>query len=334
MKSQLVMTDALHQDIIKLVREHLHTYYIVPEIAEEVGHVLADRLANGDYREITSPVTFAAELTEHMQVISRDKHLRLFYQPILPETAADEEKVRAEMMERYRIRARVNNYGFYRVERRPGNVGYLDLRNFFAPDLAGEAAASAMSLLSNTDALILDLRNNGGGSPAMVSLMCSYFLPAEPIHLNTIECRCEGTAHQFWSLPFVPGKRFLDKPLFILTSRKTFSAAEEFVYNLKNLKRAMVFGEVTSGGAHPGDRYRLTSDFELFVPTCRSVNPITHTNWEGIGIEPDVPVGDGQALETAERRALEHIVEKYEGNALYEDLCLEAKDALLAYVSE
>jgi len=325
--AERVLTKETRASMIRLVCENLHRYYIVPDMVEEVERVLQDRMQNGDYDDIESPATFAAELTEHMQVISRDKHLRLFYQPVQPETAADEGKLRTEMVEKYRLRARMNNFGFFRVERRPGNVGYLDLRNFFAPDLAGESAACAMSLLANTEVLLVDLRQNGGGSPAMVTLMCSYFLSAEPVHLNTIECRCEDSAHQFWSLPYVPGKRYLDKPVYLLTSRKTFSAAEEFVYNLKNLKRAVVFGEVTSGGAHPGDRYRLNSDFELFIPTCRSVNPITNTNWEGSGIEPDVPVAQNQALNVAERQALEHVIEKYRDNPAYTDLVQEATDA-------
>jgi C-terminal processing protease CtpA/Prc len=199
-----------------------------------------------------------------------------------------------------------SNFGFEKVERLDGNIGYLDLRGFFDAEAAGETAAAAMNFLGNTDALIIDLRQNGGGSPAMVSLLCSYLFAGERKHLNDLAWRGpEGErVEQWWTLPHVAGKRYSDKDVYILTSKRTFSAAEEFTYNLKALKRATVVGEVTGGGAHPGGGQPINDHFAIWVPQGRAINPITKTNWEGTGVKPDTEVPANQALTTAHLAAL------------------------------
>jgi C-terminal processing protease CtpA/Prc len=142
----------------------------------------------------------------------------------------------------------------------------------------------------------------------MVALLCSYLFNGEPVHLNDLYWRAENRTHQWWTLPFVPGKRYLDKDVYILTSKRTFSAAEEFTYNLKNLKRAIVVGETTGGGAHPGEFYRLNEHFGMFLPTGRAINPITKTNWEGTGVTPDIAVTTDEALKTAQLIATKKII--------------------------
>ena len=206
-------------------------------------------------------------------------------------------------------RNRLNNFGFNEVKILDGNIGYLDLRLFHNPSYAGETAVAALSFLSNSDALIIDLRKNGGGHASMVQLISSYLFGAEPIHLNSFYWRKSDKEEQTWTLPYVPGKRFPNIPVYILTSNFTFSAAEEFSYNLKNLKRATLIGETTGGGAHPGSPQIATDRFEVWVPLGKAINPITKTYWEGSGVAPHIVEEQALALNTAYKEALDKLAE-------------------------
>jgi hypothetical protein len=198
-----------------------------------------------------------------------------------------------------------------RVERLAGNVGYLELDGFLDAEAAAGPAAAAMTFLANTDALIIDLRRNGGGSPHGVALLCSYLFDAEkPVHLNSLYWRRGNRTEEFWTRKDVAGPRYVGKDVYVLTSARTFSAAEEFTYNLQCLKRATVVGETTGGGAHPGGGFPLGEHFVMFVPTGRAINPITKTNWEGIGVKPDLAVPADKALEAAHERAVQKLLEK------------------------
>ncbi len=281
------------------VLKQLLDNYVFPETARKMNEVIRERLAKKEYDAITGCRRFAHKLTADLQAISHDKHLRVrFSSTPLPKeerrkpTPHDREPMRKQMAWR--------NFGFEKVERLAGNVGYLDLRGFMPVEAAGDTAAAAMNFLAHTDALILDLRLNGGGEPAMVALVCSYLFPAgDVVHLNDLYFRPAQETHQWWTLPYVPGKRFVGKPVYVLTSRRTFSAAEECAYNLKNLKRATIVGERTGGGAHPGGVRRLSDHFAAFIPMGRAINPVSKTNWEGTGVTPDVVVSAPLALKTA-----------------------------------
>jgi retinol-binding protein 3 len=222
---------------------------------------------------------------------------------------------------------RRQNYGFEKIERLPGNIGYLDLRGFFPPDEGGATAVAAMNVLSNSDAVIVDLRQNGGGDPSMIQLITTYFFD-EPTHLNDLHWRTTSgeRVDQFWTLPHVSGRRMPKVPLFVLTSKFTFSGGEEFANNLRALKRATLIGETTGGGANPGERFPLPAGFGVFIPGGRAVNPIDNSNWEGKGVEPHVKVKADDALATAKVAALEAIA----GSAADPDAKLQAEWALEA----
>jgi C-terminal processing protease CtpA/Prc len=170
-----------------------------------------------------------------------------------------------------------------------------------------------MALLANTDALIIDLRANGGGSPEMVQYLCSYFFEGEPVHLNDLYFRPENETRQFWTLSWIPGRRYVGKPLYLLTSSRTFSGAEEFAYDMQTQKRATIVGETTGGGANPGGPVDIAAGFEVFVPMGRAINPVTQTNWEGKGVEPEVKCAAAEALVRAHKLALQGLLEKAEG---------------------
>jgi len=284
--------------------------YVFPEVATKMEQALRDRQKRNEYDQVTSARQLAETLTNHLQDVSRDKHIRVMYSAnALPPPPSPGARPSPEEMERQQERARaqmaLTNFGFEKVERLAGNIGYLDLRGFMPPMFVGETAAAAMTFLANADAVIIDLRQNGGGSPETVALITTYLFGPQPVHLNDIYNRPSDSTRQFWTLPYVPGKRLAGKDVYVLTSSFTFSGGEEFAYNLKQLKRATLVGEVTGGGANPGGGRRLTDHFGINVPTGRAINPITKTNWEGVGVEPDVKVPAAKALTTAHLMALE-----------------------------
>ena len=287
--------------------EQLRRAYIFADVAEKMADALRARAAKKEYDAITDGQVFAETLTRHLQEVSKDKHLRVLYRadgfPPRSGPPSPEER------ERMRAEERRRNYAFQRVERLDGNVGYIELLGFSGTPEASETAVAAMNFVAGTDALVFDLRRNGGGSPAMIGLISSYLFD-DVVHLNDFYIRETDQRRQFWTSPHVQGRRYgREKPVYVLTSARTFSAAEEFTYNLKNLKRATIVGETTGGGAHPGGVRRITDQFAIWVPNGRAINPVTKTNWEGTGIEPHVKVEAAKALQAAHLDAVKRIRE-------------------------
>ncbi|MGY3617766.1 S41 family peptidase [Bradyrhizobium sp. USDA 10063] len=276
---------------------NLKELYVFPDLAQKMADALKSHLKSGDYDGTTDGVDFASLLTQHLQAVNQDRHLYVIYNPFTQPAgrsepgAADQKAQMAKQMQRI-------NCGFEKIEILPGNIGYLKFNMFADPAICGSTATAAMNFLAHVDAVIFDLRNNGGGDPKMIALISSYLFD-QPTHLNDIFNRKEDSTTQFWTLPFVPGVRLTGKPAFVLTSKTTFSGAEEFCYNLKNLKRATIVGETTGGGAHPVMSRPIDDHFVIGVPFARAINPISKTNWEGTGVEPDVSVKASDALDVA-----------------------------------
>ena len=304
---------AARKEVIESLLKRLNDAYVFPETAAKIERSVRERLGRGEYDKLTSAKQFAEKLTADVQEVSRDKHLRVHYshRPI-PERAAGQREPSPEERAEFRREMTRINYGFQKVERLPGNIGYVEFRGFLDPEGGAETVAAVFNFLANTDAIIFDLRQNGGGDPKMVALICSYLFGAEPVHLNDLRWRDGKTerVEEFWTLKEVAGRRYTGKDVYVLTSGRTFSGAEEFSYNLKNLKRATLVGETTGGGANPGGGNRLSAHFGAFIPTGRAVSPVTRTNWEGTGVEPDVKVPADQALRTAQVLALKKAVER------------------------
>lgn len=305
-------------EVVDSVSSKLNANYVFPEVAKKMADKLKENVRAGAYTKIVDPQVFANQLTQDLQSVSNDKHIRVGFDP--QGIAEQQQAVTAEdsvkFLNRYIANLKRNNFGFQEVKMLGGNVGYLDLRSFSNVTYAGETAVAAMNFLSNADAIIIDLRYNGGGSPAMIQLITSYLFGSEPVHLNNFYWRPSDSNSQTWTLPHVSGKRSPDTPVYVLTSGSTFSAAEEFSYNLKNLERATLVGETTGGGAHPGGTITATDRFTVWVPTGRAINPITNTNWEGTGVSPHIAVPAKDALTVAHMNALEMLVEKYKNDEL------------------
>ena len=303
----ITLTPAVRAEVVDTMLKKLNENYIFADVAKKMETAIRTRVNHHEYGSVTSAKAFAELLTTNLQEVSKDKHLRVRYSyDALP--VRKDDRPTAQETEQYRAYNRTMNYGFEKVERLAANVGYIDLRGFFDPEGGGDTVSAAMTFLANTDALIIDLRHNGGGSPEMVQLICSYFFEGEPVHLNDLYYRPTDSTHQYWTLPHVPGKRYVDKDIYILTSSRTFSGAEEFSYNMKTLKRATLIGETTGGGAHPGGMERLNDHFGVFLPVGRAINPITKTNWEGTGVTPHVACPADQALKTAHIAAMKKVL--------------------------
>ena len=308
----LAIDAAMRAAVIEGALKLLNESYVLPDVARQMDQAIRQRLQNKEYDKIDSAVALAKSLTDHLRAVCHDLHLRVDYSHrVLPtEPAGAGHGPTPEMRERMRRSMSSRNYGFKKLERLDGNVGYLELEGFAPTDGGAETAIAAMNFLANTDALIIDLRQNHGGGPDMVALICSYLFDSEPVHLNDLYFRPEDSTHQWWTLAYVPGKRYTGKDVYVLTSKETFSAAEEFTYNLKTRKRATIVGETTGGGANPGGARRINDHFSIWVPSGRAINPITKTNWEGTGVTPDMAVRAARALTTAHIAAVKAIAEK------------------------
>ena len=305
-----VLDPIAHVEVVANLCEKLRALYVFPDVAEKVCARLEEKLEGEMYAGITSGELLALALTQDLQQVSHDEHLwvRWHAEPI-PE-AEGSLLQNEERTEFFRQRAVLDNYGIHKVERLPGNVGYVDIRHFCRLSWgSGDTAVAAMTFLSSMHALIVDLRQCSGGNPGMVALISTYLFDGEPILLNSLYWRDEDRTQQYWTLPHVPGERFADKPVYVLTSPTTFSAGEEFAYNLQTRGRATLIGETTGGGAHPGSPHRLHAHFEAFIPSGRAINPITGTNWEGVGVRPDIAVSQEESLGVAYRMALESVIE-------------------------
>ena len=307
-----IKIDANEQElVIDSIAKFMKDKYVFPDVGEKMGDLVKKNLKDGVYKDINNPQEFAAKVTEDLRSVSNDKHIGLRYAPemIAMIKKAEEDENNKEYEEYEKKMRESNNFAFKEIKILPGNVGYLKFNQFYDASVAGPTAIAALNFLAYTDALIIDLTDNGGGSPSLIQLMTSYFFE-DTEHLNSFYIREGNKTKQFWTLPYVPGKKMTETDLYVLTSRKTFSGAEEFTYNLKNMERATIIGETTGGGAHPVDRHIINDNFGISIPFGRAVNPITNTNWEGTGIEPNVKTTKVKAKETAYLLALEKLSEK------------------------
>ncbi|HMJ54157.1 MAG TPA: S41 family peptidase [Polyangiaceae bacterium] len=291
------------QIVQALVRE-LNRAYVFPEKALAIERELNARQRQHAYDALASRLLFARTLTDDLQRMTHDKHLHVEV-ACSRGAARPGREPRTSPVDAGADRPRV----FGQARRLDGNVAYIDIATFGVPgEQARDDIRDTMSAAADAAAIILDVRRNGGGEPETVALVSSYLFGSAPVHLNSLYWRVPDRTDDFFTDPRVQGAKFgPKKPVYVLTSARTFSAAEEFTYNLQALKRAVIVGETTGGGAHPGDLVPLPHGFTVFVPSGRAINPITNTNWEGTGVKPDVTVPAETALETAHQLALAQV---------------------------
>lgn len=292
------LTPIARSEVVQALGTSMRERYVFPQLGQKIATALAAKLKRGGYDAMTSTEALQAALTTDLRTLGKDSHLRVRFEPRFrpgpppgaappPEEVA---KMRAAMAER--------GFGIEGAQRLPGNVGYLNLRGFFPTAFAAPAISAAMTLLGGTSALIIDLRGNGGGDTQTVAYLLSHlFAEGHEHHLNDIYNRLDGSTRSYWTVSSV-GQRYT-KPVYVLTGPKTFSAGEHFAYDIKTQKRGTLIGEVTGGAANPGEYVPLTRGFVAFVPTGRLINPITKTNWEHVGVTPDMAAPSAEAMRVA-----------------------------------
>jgi hypothetical protein len=292
------MNAAARQEVIESLISTLNQFYVFPEGAAVIERGLRAQLMKGEFANADSAKQFARLLTEHVQALVPDRHLevRYFEAPIpVPAAGKEDEDSPEEAANLMREGLRLN-FGVETVGRLHCNLGYIDLHQFGRPEQVASRIEAAMALVGDTRALVIDLRRNHGGDPETVMLVASYLFD-RPTHLNDIYWREGDRIETRWTAAQVTGRRYgAARPMVVLTSEDTFSAGEDFAYALKHAGRAVLIGEATGGGAHPGSRRRLNAHFMMNVPTGRSINPVTKTNWEGVGVVPDIAVPAKKAL--------------------------------------
>jgi len=299
------LDDAKRRAVIDGIAKELDAHYVTPEVGTKMVAAMRAHLAHGDYDKITQAPALALALTKDLRDVSHDLHLGVMFDaggrgPGGPPPSASEQAAMLKSM----------NYGFGPIERMAGNIARVVIDGFppISDDASRDAVASLMSQVADADALIIDLRGNHGGSPETVALIASYVFDAKPVHLNDMWERDTGKIDESWTVKDLRGKRFGgQKPVYVLTSKQTFSGGEELAYDLQSLHRAKTVGETTGGGAHPVGPHPVADSFVIMVPSGRPINPVTKKDWEGVGVVADIPTTADAALDEAHRRALADI---------------------------
>jgi Peptidase family S41/N-terminal domain of Peptidase_S41 in eukaryotic IRBP len=307
-QNDMTVDKAVRNEVIEGVIANLDQSYVYPEKAAAMGKQLRAQMQHGDFDSVTSAERLAETLTDALQRDSHDQHLevRYFEKEVpkqLPGQDESPDDKAAELIHQQHF-----NFGFDSIGRLQGDIGYVEMRQFARPEQAAERIAATMTLLDDTKALVIDLRRCGGGDPQTVMLFASYLFD-KPAHLNDIYWRDENRVEERWTQDKVSGKKYGEtRKVYLLTSGDTFSGCEDLAYALKNIKRATLIGETTGGGAHAGNPHRLSAHFMMFVPSGRPISPVTHTDWETVGVQPDIKASSKNALVVAQIAALRAMI--------------------------
>ena len=306
LNAQSTSIDAARRDaVIQRASKLMLANYVFQDKAERAVANVREREKRGEYASITSPARFAELLSRDLADPTGDRHLHVkFSTERTPDPLTTTNEETKDELAQLRANAKAEQFGIGTPRVLKGNVGYLEFTRFFRADVAGDALASAMQKVAGTDALILDVRACHGGEPTMVTLAASWLVEGRQRHWSDMVRRLDNTTTQFWTAPWLPGKRYAGKPVYVLTAQRTFSAPESFAYELQQTKRATIVGETTGGGAHSGAWFPIDDQFSMFIPLSRYVSAATGGDWEGVGVKPDVPCPATEALERAHQLAL------------------------------
>jgi C-terminal processing protease CtpA/Prc len=285
---------AIHAAVQAVSKVFANEYFDIP-LSKTVAAEITTRAAAGRYNDAATPANLARRLTADFFALTNDKHIDV----ALVRRQAGPAPSRSER------RDVPTTAGFRRTEILAGNIGLLDMAFFMRPVEHRDALAAAMQTLQPAEALILDMRENGGGSPGTVALLVSYLLDPPERPLFEIVGR-SGSRETYQTEPTATrnGKR----AVYVLTSPRSFSGGEGLAFMLQDLKRALVIGEITAGAANPGRPYPAGELFEITVPNGQLLTSVSKRNWEGAGVTPDLPVPAADALRVAHLRAVDDLL--------------------------
>lgn len=302
--------DILLAEISQKVKEN----YIFEDVANKLAAKLESAIDKGIFENLSNK-GFADSLSSFLEINSDDRHFNVLYRPNSGQNPTDEkelQKAADEINRRW-------NYGFEKVNRLAGNIGYIEYTGFPEGNKSAQHILDAtMNFVSNTNALIIDLRNNRGGDGKMVELFLSYFFE-EKILLSNAYTRYSGKTTKSYTRGRVNGRKYLNKPVYILVNNQTISAAEALAYDLQSRNQAMVIGETTYGAANPIKVFIVDNSYVLFIPVTESISSITKTNWEHTGVALDVKVSSEKALTKAHIIALEKLMQSNTQTELTEE---------------
>ena len=302
----LALDPAFVKTTVDSVGAMISKEYFDPKVGAEVDATLKRALADGHYADAADDAALAALINRDLFAATRDKHLNLEARRDVP---AERERSVGQADEARAIVVRRSNAGVRRVEILPGNVGYFELTNFFRPEEARDAITTAMQLLSHTDALIFDMRANAGGSPGTVALLLGSLLGPD-IALYDIVHRAPEPADRYATESAPRVGRDVNRPVYVLTSARTFSGGEGFAFLLQERHRAEIIGEVTAGAANAGRAYRVNARVSVRLPAGPVKSAVSGGNWEGAGVTPDVKAPAADALNVAHARALRGLIDR------------------------
>ena len=298
---------ALRTVVIERSLELLSDNYVFSDRAQRAIADVRARMKRGEYDSIITPARLADVLGRNLADATDDRHLHVKVGAVAASDPLSDTTETEANREQLRREARAEGFGIGKPRVLDGNVGYLPFHRFLRAEFAGDALAAAMRDLANTKALILDLRQCHGGDPVMVALAASWLFDGRPRLWNSIQRRRGDATTQFWTAAWLPGARYVGKPVYVLTAHQTFSAPESFAYELQQTGRATIVGETTGGGAHSGAWFPIEDRFSIFIPLSRYVSAVSGGDWEGTGVKPDVACDASEALEKARRLAAQEI---------------------------
>lgn len=309
-RSDRPITPAEQKQIIDKAFTLLKANYIFPDVLNTMEQQIYKKLSAGSYAAYSTAEDFLKNINNDLETLSNDRHVDIFFDPVRVkqiEAEANSDNSKPAYAPEFLARAKFENYMVRKAERLDGNVGYLKFNMFVDPELSKPTLIAAMNFLSNSSALIIDLRQNGGGDARTCSFLLNYFLPDSTLIMQR-RSRTDKTPTLIYTTKD-PSARKYDKniPVYILTSKRSSSAAEAFSYTLQSYKRAVVVGEVTKGEANPGYIFAINKEMYIMIPAFENVNPVTKTNWQGKGVMPDIRIGADKALIVAQAKAYEQL---------------------------
>ena len=319
MAEKKIKTSSLHR-LVHKISHLIEEYYPFPEKAQKMIAHIQKELSQGGYDNIENAYELAQTLTRDLQNNSHDYHITVIFSPKVAAQISKKQKL-DPLDENYESNwwqwVNSDNFGIPKIEYLIGNIGYIDIRYFAPVNLAGDVAVAAMNFLARSEALIFDLRQCGGGDPFMTQIFQSYLYNKDkkPKLLLTKYHHAKNQVQQEWTYPYIPGKRLPEAPVYILTSSRTFSGGEDMAYSLKHHGRATVVGEITGGGAHPVTELLPGEGFILILPEGYPTHPVTNSNWEGTGVQPDIEIASENALEIAHRHAIQSLYKNNDNQA-------------------